>query len=282
MRIGLVVAAFVLLVGAPSPRPTPPNQKTPNAAEEQPKPNKQPTNSSPVRAQENSTQNSANHNSASVTANPNVQAVRVMSLPPRSAGDIVALLCTIILTIIGATGIIAAFQTITAIKKQSDAMVKSARAWVMVDLEKTPGKGSLFESTSQSGNGPEHHSVHFNVRCICSNQGQTAARIVEKRCAMVVVGGDDELPDSPNLAIDIQDPVPHYLKANGEPWHDDWTVGIEGVKFPTEGKLFVIYGVVRYVHLFSDQTVQTTFAYTLRFDRKLERLISKPKYNQNS
>lgn len=186
------------------------------------------------------------------------------------------------LLIAGIIGICIAIKTLDAIKKQVDAAVKSERAWVMVDLEKAPGMGGLIVGSSRSGDGPERHSVHFCVRCVCSNQGQTAARIIEKRCAMIVINEDHELPDLPNLNIEIRDPIPHYLKANGDPWHDDWTVGIEGAEFPPEGKLFVIYGVVQYTHLFSDEIAQTTFGYSLGFERKLKRLVGKPKYNEST
>ncbi|MDE3169914.1 MAG: hypothetical protein KGL75_07220, partial [Acidobacteriota bacterium] len=94
--------------------------------------------------------------------------------------------------------------------------------------------------------------------------------------------GDDELPEKPNLEISIQDPIPHYLRANGEPWSGEWTIGVEDAEFPAEGKLFVIYGVVRYRHLFSDELGQTTFGYSLSHDRTIKRLIGHPEYNKNT
>ena len=177
----------------------------------------------------------------------------------------------------------AAKRAAEAATLNAQALINSERAWVMVDLERRPpGTGGVLTGRSRSGGGPERHFVYLSVRCMCSNQGQTAARVIEKRCAMIVVNGDDKLPDSPNLDIEIQDPIPHYLKANGDPWNGDWTMETEGTEFPAEGKLFVIYGVVRYRHLFSDEIAQTTFGYSLRFDGTLRRLIGKSKYNENT
>jgi hypothetical protein len=178
--------------------------------------------------------------------------------------------------LVGGLGVWAALRTLSAIEKQVDAMVKSERAWIKVDLENGPGKGPPLTSTSAG-----HRSELFVARCTCSNQGQTAARIIEKRCAMLAISGDGELPETPNLDIAIIDPVPHYLRANGDPWHDLWSIYSEFVD-SEHVQVRIIYGVVRYKHMFSDKIAQTTFGYRLRFDGKLERLVGCPKYNENS
>lgn len=263
--IALVLAVFFAVGQASSPV----SQKAFN----------KPTRASGVPQDRPST-NLPKQNRALVQSAPNERSVRIVGLPPRSTGDTVALFCTVILTIVGIFGIIAAFKTIRAIKKQSDAMVKSDRAWVMVDLEKVPIAGIVGEITTRDRGEPERHFRSFNVRCVCSNQGQTAARIVEKRCAVAAISGDDELPESPNLDIEIKDPIPHYLKANGDPWHTDWNIETE-IDDSESIQLFVVYGVVRYRHLFSDKVAQTTFGYTVGFDGQLKRLIGKPKYNEN-
>lgn len=181
----------------------------------------------------------------------------------------------------GVVGILIAIGTLRAIKKQTIATVHSERAWVMVDLEKVPGMGAVTNISSRDKDKPERHFRSLNVRCVCSNQGQTAARIIEKRCAAVVINGDDDLPESPNLDIEIKDPVPQYLRANGDPWHGDWNIDVE-VAHSESVQLLIIYGVVRYRHLFSSEIAQTTFGYSLSFDRTLKRLIGKPKYNENT
>lgn len=268
MAILFFAAWAVCLVNAP--RPAPAHQKAPDSAEQNAQTNKQPTKPLTLRANEKTAQNPANQKGPNVEADPDVHDIRVVSLPKRSTGDTVALVCTVILTVVGILGIFFAFQTVMAIKKQSDAMVKSERAWVMVDLEKVP-IAEITDATLES----------FRVRCVCSNQGQTAARIIEKRCAVIAISGDDELPESPNLDIEIIDPVPHYLKANGDPWHRDWNITAKIVSSKNI-QLFVVYGVVRYRHLFSDEIAQTTFGYCFSLvEWKLKRLIGHSKYNEN-
>lgn len=271
--IPLVLAVFLAVGQASSPLP--------------PKASNKPTRASGV-AQDQPSTNSPKQNRAVVESAPNERAIRVVSLPPRSTGDSIALACTIVLTLVGIVGIIAAFGTLkvirkqtSAIERQADAMINAERAWVMVDLEKVPGVGQIGDLMSMDKGEPRRHFRWFRVRCVCSNQGQTAARIIEKRCAALAVRGDHELPESPNLDIEIKDPVPHYLKANGDPWHGDWTISVE-VADSEDVQLFIIYGVVRYRHLFSDEITQTTFGYSLGVRQELRRLIGHQKYNENT
>lgn len=58
----------------------------------------------------------------------NGRAVRIVSLPPRSAGDTIALVCTIILTLVGVGGIAVAICTLRTIAAQTKATVIAARA----------------------------------------------------------------------------------------------------------------------------------------------------------
>jgi hypothetical protein len=55
-----------------------------------------------------------------------------------------------------------------------------------------------------------------------------------------------------------------------------------GDRQPAIGFLAVIYGVVKYRHLFSDKEVQTTFGYRINIGGELERLSGYPKYNENT
>lgn len=174
-------------------------------------------------------------------------------------------------------------QNAIAAKASADAAIASERAWVMVDLDKVPGGGFLvYGSTVDSGE--VHHHTGAHIRCICSNQGKTPAKILEKRAALVLVAPDNPLPLIPNLEIEIEDPVPHYLQS-GQEHKSDWTP-IAQLSFPEDEHdmvtFFVVYGVVRYRHLFSDHIVHTTFGYRIRVDGKLERLIEYAKYNENT
>lgn len=96
---------------------------------------------------------------------------------------------------------------------------------------------------------------------------------------MLIVTPEKALPQVPDLNVEIQDAVPEYLEGGGFSQRD-WTVTGEGTEFP--GSMVLIYGVVKYRHLFSQSEVQTTFGYRLTPDRKLERLTAHPKYNENT
>jgi hypothetical protein len=160
-----------------------------------------------------------------------------------------------------------------ATRDSADAAIASERAWVMVSLDRVPGVGLLGDATD---------SVLARIRCICSNQGKTPAKILEKRAALVLVREDNPLPLVPNLDIEIEDPIPHYLQSTQE-YESDWTLTVNSAPSPEDMVTFlVIYGVVKYRHLFSDQIVHTTFGYRIRVDRVLERLIDYPKYNENT
>jgi hypothetical protein len=46
--------------------------------------------------------------------------------------------------------------------------------------------------------------------------------------------------------------------------------------------MMIVYGVVRYRHMFSEVEVQTTFGYRITPGDNLVRLRDKPKYNENT
>jgi len=105
----------------------------------------------------------------------------------------------------------------------------------------------------------------------------TPAKIIEKRICLLA--GITPLAEEPNLEIPIVDAVPHYLQAGNESKHD-WS--IEGKGGRGIGNVLIIYGVVKYRTIFSDQEVQTTFGYKLTVDDRLERFSDHPKYNENT
>jgi hypothetical protein len=190
---------------------------------------------------------------------------------------------------IGTPGVWAAYRTLKIIASQAesmtqqtvvlrksvDATIASERAWVMVDLEKQPG--DLFISDLTSGDGS--HSTGAFVRCVCSNQGKTPAKIKEKRICLFVTTIVKPLPNEPNLDIKTIDSGPHYLPA-GESSTHDWAIVGEGQQ--SIGCKTVIYGVVKYEHLFSNHEVHTTFAYQIGVGGNLERLVENPKYNEST
>jgi len=175
-------------------------------------------------------------------------------------------------------------QNAIAAKASADAAIASERAWVMVDLDKVPGVGGSLMYGTTSDAGGKHHYASVRVRCICSNQGKTPAKIIEKRAALILVTPENPLPLIPNLDIEIEDPVPHYLQSGGE-HKSDWTPSTE-MSISEDGddtvRFFVVYGIVKYRHLFSEQIVHTTFGYRIRVGDVHVRLIDHLKYNENT
>jgi hypothetical protein len=165
-----------------------------------------------------------------------------------------------------------------AAKASADAAIAAERAWIMVDLERVPGVGRILASTSLGQGGQQRHSVTARVRCVCSNQGKTPAKILEMRAALVLVTADSPLPLEPNLSINIEYAVPHYLQCQGDV-RSDWTLDADGEE--EMGTIPVIYGAVRYRHMFSDKEVYSTFGYRITASGGYERLPGYPKYNEN-
>jgi len=104
-------------------------------------------------------------------------------------------------------------RAVQASKVSADALINSERAWVTVDLDKVPGIGTVSEGSHRDSSGEMSHDTSVRVRCICSNHGKTPAKVIEKRCCLLVVTAADPLPQIPNLDIEVKDAVPHYLSS---------------------------------------------------------------------
>jgi hypothetical protein len=117
------------------------------------------------------------------------------------------------------------------------------------------------------------------IRCVCTNPGKTPAWITEKRICLFVPNLVNPLPKTPDFNIPILDPEPHYLPSGSQSVHD-WEIVGKGQ--PGIGFCGIIYGFVKYKHLFSDREVQTTFGYRINIGNELERLTGYPEYNKNT
>lgn len=151
--IPLVLAVFLAVGQASSPLP--------------PKASNKPTRASGV-AQDHPSTNTPKQNRAVVESAPNERAIRVVSLPPRSTGDTVALVCTVVLSLVGISGIIVAICTLkiigrqtTAIEEQTKALTNSERAWIHADFIRREIMGVTLYSL------------------VITNQGKTPAQIFD-------------------------------------------------------------------------------------------------------
>jgi hypothetical protein len=192
------------------------------------------------------------------------------------------------LVIVGVAGVIAAIWTLKILGRQTkateiaadaakvsaDALIASERAWVMVDLEKQDDGALIVDG--MGGWGPHTSAC---VRCICSNQGKTPAQIREKRICLFVTSASKTLPKKPNFDDGIINTQPHDLWP-GQQSLPDWPEGIRGNGHAASDDMIVVYGVVKYRHMFSESEVQTTFGYRIRGGDSIERLTGYPEYNK--
>lgn len=124
MRTALLILCLIC-----SPSPSPPNQKSADAAQSKPETDTQPSKPTlPATAEKQSSANASNQNGTGITSAPNERSIRIVGYPPRSAGDTIALVCTILLTIAGIVGIIVAICTLYKIRDQATETAKSAKA----------------------------------------------------------------------------------------------------------------------------------------------------------
>jgi len=197
MRIGVTIFAALTICLVSTPRPSPANQKTADNTQQNAQPNKhvaKPSPSPTPSTSEDATQNTANQKSADIATNPNVHAIRIVSYPPRSAGETVALLCTILLTVAGVIGIIVAICTLRTLEKQAEAakisadaaklnaqaVINSERAWIEIDL-------GAPEPEEPDENGDDDYS-RYSIQV--ENRGRTVAHIKDCLIGSRAFGGE--------------------------------------------------------------------------------------------
>lgn len=131
--------------------------------------------------------------------------VRIVTAPRKDSYDKAAFWATIALVVVGFAGIGVGLGTLLILKRQTKAaedaaeaallnvkaLIKSERAWVMVDLE-WPNSSKPTHTVGNSGE--PFTSVPFLLRCF--NEGRTPCWITRKRiCAQIV----DKIPERPEL-----------------------------------------------------------------------------------
>jgi hypothetical protein len=290
MKLVAAVALIAVFQTAPLVPQKPINQ---TEANENPatSPNSNPdTNNSPITKDDGQAQNPG-------VSQPYVRISQIYGVPVRENGiDWRLWVFNGLLVIVGGFQVWLLYRTLGAIKRQADimdvqaratetganaarnsalALIASERAWVMVDLEKVPTIGLIVTGTRVDGS----HDTQVRIRCICSNQGKTPAKVIEKRACLVITTPNQPLSQDPILDIRIIDTSPHYLQSGQSSIHD-WRIDSEGqVEF---GDMIIIYGVIKYRHIISDREVQTTFGYRITPSCELVRLENYPKYNKNT
>jgi hypothetical protein len=168
----------------------------------------------------------------------------------------------------------------TILRRSVDAAIAGDRAWIMVQLEKSTRGLFITDGFSRDGNRREY-STTVCVDCTCTNQGKTPARISEIRAKLLIlesVDSTEDLPDQPDLDIESMFQVNEPMSADaGHTYALDLSCPQQ-----RQTKMMIIYGVVKYHHMFSEAEVQTTFGYRITPGDNLVRLRDKLKYNENT
>jgi len=166
-------------------------------------------------------------------------------------------------------------NSVAAAQRSADALIASERAWIFVDLERREN-GFVMQTDSFT-----HYTTKASVTCMCTNHGKTPAWVTEIRAALVRLNSADSLdslPEEPDLSATEQKVfIPRPVADEPITCKFDVSCNQE-----MGGRILVLYGLVRYRHMFSDKEVQTTFGYAISPDHRLIRLSGHPKYNENT
>ncbi len=177
--------------------------------------------------------------------------------------------------------VVISFFGLRAIKKQADialsntnALMSSERAWVIVDLGWPNGaeQGTLGTSVSF---GVESWSVFVVITC--RNQGRTPAWIVERRMGLL---STPDIPDMPPLdSAKILQTQRETLLVGGPEYSNTEIVETKKQIVDEEGR--IVFGVVKYLDIYG-KIRETTFGYRVSKYFRLHRLADHPEYNKHT
>jgi hypothetical protein len=172
--------------------------------------------------------------------------------------------------ILAVFAVVQAFATKASVK----VLTNSERAWVMVHV-RAQSLGWIVLEKSQ---GIEKTSAA--VYCELMNYGRTPAHIIGIQAKLLILESDKALPKTPDLALtEIEDSEPRSL-GSGQIFNVPLNPSCEG---NSHWKNMILFGVVKYRHIFSDDEVQTTFGYVITAgNERLKRLSDYPEYNKNT
>ncbi len=270
--------------------------KRPVALEKQAQDSHQPSNLTPALAE-------PNHKEGP-------QRVDVVSLPQpmrtqseRDFVDYIAIICTILLTIVGGIGTWAAVRSLIQIRRQADilvehrahlerlaeaassnaaaakasadALINGERAWIVTRITWQPGAGRELVNTSGDG----ERSTWLNVILKFRNDGRTPAWITNQRvwCNLC----DETPPAMPDTSL-----PPSFSRLGPDPISigrrvkQSTNLQCKGVREPM-GRALIIYGVVNYRDAFGEH--ETWCGYIVRGaadSPRLERLAGYEHYNR--
>jgi hypothetical protein len=164
-----------------------------------------------------------------------------------------------------------------AAQKSANALMNSERAWVMVDIEWTPGYPTRMRAVTE-----RDVRTALSVRLTCRNEGKTPAWITQKKACIQVVKELPAIPDFSSMDVIQTEPEPlGVVRSLGKARDfaltgDGWQSGTED-----DGTMTVIYGIITYRDAFSDSRT-TTFGWRITLGNEFETLGFYPEYNKNT
>lgn len=160
-------------------------------------------------------------------------------------------------------------DTAKANRDSADALVNAERAWIMVYLDWQPPATVRILSSQ--------HETSAYLQCVCTNHGKTPAWIDEICCKFEIIPWFHESPDFKNM--EPYDSTPEPVAAGASSQIRKLEPVADGVS-NQEGKVRMIYGVVKYWDMFGLKR-ESTFGYQITLDQELKRLAGRA-YNQNT
>lgn len=161
-------------------------------------------------------QSAGDQNRPTAKRNESARAIRVLSLPPRSVGDYIALVCTVILTLVGVGGVFIAIGTLSKIKVQAIETARSAKA-AADSVEAINRQAGIMERqfsishrpwvTVSGGiktNGPlvfDNSGAHVSISYLVRNGGIAPAIGTLTMMSALFVGPMPRTPDEARRAI---------------------------------------------------------------------------------
>jgi len=177
------------------------------------------------------------------------------------------------LVVVGTAGTIAALCTLATIRRQTESLITSERAWVMVDVDWIPGMGRGFVGRTVAGRSTTENMTVI-VRLTYKNEGRSPAWIAEKRANVKALHSLPAKPDLDSAEVIQREPEPLAI---GRELKKDITLTCNERDADDTA---VVYGVVRYRDAFGENR-ETTFGYVVRLGQgTFERLAGYPEYNK--
>jgi hypothetical protein len=194
--------------------------------------------------------------------------VRVTEVPPPEAWYKTYVIATVALVLVGIGGVIGALWTLAIIRRQTNWLSSSERAWVMAELQ-WPGRlGHVVQDASSTG----ESNTNIEITLLCRNEGKTPAWIMEKyvRCEITSAIPDTPRPFPAPREQDLHILGPEPLAVGKESGFTG-QVQCDGLLRPN--LILLVDGFIKYQDV-AGETRETRFGYTVDSAAHLNRIMA--------